>query len=108
MTTLSLNEILLIVAASTFILGMFTFVIGVFILVSKATGNKEIHTIAQQTSQIAQKGIAEDIAGLVGNASALLDTIAEMVRTTAGVGVFLAINGSLLMGAGLWLMLQLQ
>ncbi len=106
MSAVSLNEILLTMSASTFLMGLITFSIGVFILVSRATGSAEIQSLTRQTTRLAQKGLAEEIAGLVGNASQLLETLSEMVRTAAGIGVFLAVNGSLLMGAGIWLLLQ--
>jgi len=57
---------------------------------------------------LAQKGIAEDVAGLVGNASSLLSATNELVRTSAGIGVFLAVLGVVLMAAATWLVLQIS
>ena len=107
MYEVNLNDLLLTMAASMFLLGLITFSIGVFILVSRATG-KDMKLITNQTSQLVGKGIAEDIAGLVGNASTLLQTMADMVRTAAGVGVFLTITGVVLMGVSLWMILQIS
>jgi hypothetical protein len=64
--------------------------------------------LAAQTAQLAKKGIAEDVAGLVGNASTLLSATNELVRTSAGIGVFLAVLGFLLMGVATWLVLQIS
>jgi len=68
---------------------------------------KDVHTLATQTTRLAQKGLAEQVAGLVGNASALLEAVNKLVRTTAGVGVFLTVLGLLLMISASLLVLQL-
>ena len=81
-----------------FIFGALSFVIGVFVLVRRTFG-KEIRTIARQTSLLVKKGLAEDVAGLVGNASALLNATNELIRTAAGIGVFLTLLGVVLMVA---------
>jgi hypothetical protein len=107
MFAVNLNDLLLTMAASTFLIGLITFSIGVFILVTRATG-KDMHEITTQTSQLVQKGITEDIAGILGNASTLLETMAEMVKTAAGVGVFLTVSGAILMAASLWVILQIN
>jgi hypothetical protein len=107
MYAVSIDDVLLTMSASFFTLGMITFSLGVFILFTRVTG-QNVRSIAQQTSLLAQKGITEDIAGLVGNANALLSTMSEMVRTAAGVGVFMTISGATLMGAGFWIILQIR
>lgn len=107
MYAVNLSDVLLTMSASMFLLGLVTFAIGVFILVNRATG-KDMKLITSQTSQLVGKGIAEDIAGLLGNASTLLQTMADMVRTAAGVGVFLTITGALLMGLSLFIILRIH
>jgi hypothetical protein len=52
--------------------------------------------------------VAEEVAGLVGNASSLLEAVNQLTRTTAGVGVFLATMGLLLMGSACWLALRIS
>jgi len=98
--------LILIIAFAVFALGLLTFVGGILILAFR-TNNSDIRTLAAQTTRLAEKGIAEDIAGLVGNASALLEATNQMVRTTTGVGIFLTLLGILLMGAASWIALQL-
>ena len=88
-----------------FLLGGITFVTGVATLASGAWG-RELRTITSQTTRIAQKGLAEDISGLVGNAATLLNTVNEMIRTATGIGVFLTISGALLMGITVWFILR--
>jgi hypothetical protein len=105
MTTITLLEIQLAMAAGLFLIGTLAILVGVIVLVTRASG-REVRTLAAQTAHLAQKGLAEEVAGLVGNASTLLSATNELVRTTAGVGVFLSLLGFALMGAGAWLALQ--
>jgi hypothetical protein len=99
-------ELLLTMAFSLFVLGMLTTIIGILILTTRVT-NKDLRTIANQTSRLAQKGLAEEVAGLVGNASSLLDAMNQLVRTTTGVGVFLTLLGLCLMCAAGWIVLKI-
>lgn len=79
-----------------FIVGLITFSIGALILIIRSR-DKDINVVTKQTSQIMQKSLAEDVAGLVGNASALLNAMNELARTQNGIGVILVIVGALLM-----------
>lgn len=96
MPTISPNEILLIMSIVLFSMGAICTITGIIILTVRVSG-KEVRTLALQTTRLAQKGLAEDIAGLVGNASTLLGALNEMVRTTAGIGVFITVIGIILM-----------
>lgn len=89
-----------------FFLGMLTFAAGVLILAFRASSS-DLKTLASQTARLAQKGLAEDVAGLVGNASNLVDAMNQLVRTTRGVGIFLTIMGMLMMGLACWLAIQI-
>jgi hypothetical protein len=106
MFSLNSPEVQLSMGIGLFVIGVFTFWIGVIILVSRTTG-RDVRTIASQTTRLAQKGLAEEIAGLVGNASTLLNALNDMVRTAAGIGIFLTLIGLLLMGTSIWLVLQI-
>ncbi len=85
--------------------GAVTFLIGIFILVSRVLGSG-INKIASETKKIVQKGIAEEMAGLVGNASVLIESLNQLVQTSAGVGVFLVIIGALIMGGSMYMLMQ--
>jgi hypothetical protein len=87
-------------------LGGFSFFTGLVILLTRVLGGG-INKIAKETQKIVQKGIAEEVAGLVGNASVLIESLNELVQTAAGIGVFLIIIGVLMMGGSLYLILQL-
>jgi len=92
MQTLTLVEVLYIMATTLFLLGVATFASGAIILI-KRVYNNDLRQITEQTSKLAQKGLAQDISGLVGNASSLLMATSEMVKTTSGLGVLLLIAG---------------
>ncbi len=109
MNTLNLNifDLKLLMVIGLFLLGALTLLVGILLLVTRSAG-KEVRALATQTAQLAKKGIAEDVAGLVGNASNLLSATNDLVRTSAGIGVFLAILGFLLMTAATWLVLKIS
>lgn len=100
-------DIKLLMVLGLFLLGAITLLVGIILLITRSAG-KEVRTLATQTAKLAQKGIAEDVAGLVGNASSLLSATNELVRTSAGIGVFLAVLGVVLMAAATWLVLQIS
>jgi hypothetical protein len=106
MNSFSLQDIKLVMAVGMFFLGTCTFLTGVLILVAGSWWN-DLHTLTTQTSRIAQKGLTEEISGLVGNASALLTSINEMVHTTTGIGVFLTLTGFIVMLITFYLVLTL-
>ncbi len=101
------NDFLLTTAGVALGLGVLMWLMGVIMLVSRVLGG-DIKRIAEQTTRLAQKGIAEEIAGLVGNASTLIESLNQMIRTTAGIGVFLVIAGMLMVAAAFGLALQIQ
>jgi hypothetical protein len=104
MNSFDLHDIQLIMAGGMFFLGIGTFLTGVLILVAGSWWS-DLRTLTTQTTRIAQKGLADEISGLVGNASVLLNSINEMVHTTTGIGVFLTITGLVLMSITFWLVL---
>jgi hypothetical protein len=106
MNWITLSELLMLMALGMFFLGLCSFITGIVLLVSRAWG-KEVRSLAVQSTRLAQKGIAEEIAGLVGNASTLLNAVNELVRTVTGIGVFLTVVGLGLMALAFYFVLQL-
>jgi uncharacterized protein YoxC len=104
MFTLSSTDFIMTMALVLLVIGVVVLGIGVFTLIKKVLG-KELNTIADQTTKIAQKGITDEISGLVGNARALVEVLNEMVKTATGIGIFLVILGALLM-AGAYLLVR--
>ncbi len=79
-------------ATVLFILGLVILVISIYILIRQVF-NRDVKTIAEQTTKIAEKGITENVAGLVGNASALINALHDLSKTNTGIGVFLVFLG---------------
>ena len=85
-------------AVGVFALGFASASGGIFILITKVIRD-DLRDIAKQTSEMAQKGLADDLSGLVGNASSLVNALNELVKTTAGIAVSLIVLGLILMVA---------
>ena len=94
LTISTIEKIMLII---TYSLGFLAIIMGIAILVYGVWG-RDIRTLASQTTRLAQKGLADEVSGLVGNASVLLTTINEMVRTSTGIGLYLTLMGIILIG----------
>ncbi len=106
MIAMTASDFILTMAVGLLLAGLACIVSGVLVLLTRAAG-KEMQTIAEQTTRLAQKGIAEDVAGLVGNASALIDALNGLVKSVTGVGVFLVIVGFVLLAGAYGLIAQL-
>lgn len=107
MITMSVNDFLLTMAVTVLIAGALTFLGGIIIIIVRVLGG-ETKTIANQTTKLAQKGMTEDVAGLVGNASVLIDSLNGFVKTSAGLGMFLVMTGILLVAAAFGLVMQIH
>ena len=95
------QQIRLYMLAGIFILGGLTFLSGVLILLLSVWGYDQ-RNLLTQTNRIAQKGLADEISGLVGNASMLVSAINDMVRSRNGIGIVLIVTGSALMIIAYW------
>jgi hypothetical protein len=105
MLNFNIHDTLGLIIAGMAVFGAIALATGIFILFRKVMGD-ELKVIASQTARLAQKGITEEITGLVGNASALLEALNALVKTTTGVGVFLTLIGFILMVVAYYLGLQ--
>jgi hypothetical protein len=79
-------------ATVLFLIGLLSIAISIFILTRQAVG-RDIQTIATQTTKLAEKGITENIAGLVGNASSLINALHDLSKSNTGIGIFLVFLG---------------
>jgi hypothetical protein len=85
-------EFQIVMASVLFLLGLIVIILSIIILTRQAIG-RNIQTIADQTTKLAEKGITENIAGLVGNASSLINALHDLSKSNAGIGVFLVFLG---------------
>ncbi len=107
MAQMSIREIQLLMALGMFFLGALSFIVGVGVLVFRSLGS-DVRAIESQTAKLAQKGLAEEISGLVGNASALLTAMNDLVHTARGIGIFLTLAGIGLMAVSILFALQIH
>lgn len=107
MFSMTVNDFLLSMATALLICGIVILGIGVYTLIGKLMG-KELRTIADQTAKLAQKGITEEVSGLVGNARTLIEALNSMVKTTAGIGILLLLLGIILLAAAYGLVLRIN
>jgi hypothetical protein len=107
MFPLTVNDLLTIIAACLFLLGIIAIGAGVLVLVSRVMG-EDLRQISNQTALLVKKGIAEDVTGLVGNASALIDSLNQLVKTSSGIGIFLVISGFVLITTAYYLLLRIK
>ena len=106
MTIYDIARVLSAMASGLFLIGLITFATGVAILIIRSIG-QDTRSISKSIAQITQKGIADDVSGLVGNASSLMTATTHLIQTTKGIGVFLVVSGSIFMMLGITLTLYL-
>ena len=106
MTIYDIARVLNAMASGLFLIGLITFATGVSVLVIRSIG-RDTRAISKTLIHITQKGITDDISGLVDNASALMTATSNLIQTTKGIGVFLILSGSVFMVLGISLTLYL-
>ncbi|NIM92629.1 MAG: hypothetical protein GTO18_02800 [Anaerolineales bacterium] len=107
MIPLTFSDMQLLIAAVLFVLGCFSVVLGVFILLARGY-SREIRSIATHTARLGHKGLSQEVTGLVDSASGLIGAINQLVKTASGVGVFLIILGMVMITASYWILTQIQ
>lgn len=103
---LTMNDLILILSFVILAMGVITFIVGIFTLAFKIN-SEDFNEISSQTAKLMNKGMSEDISGMIGNASSLLQSINEMARTKAGVGMFLLIVAFILLGCAYFLITRI-
>ena len=90
MFELSANDYVLTLAGIVLFLGVIAFIVGLFTLAFKITSG-DYAKISNHTANLMAKGLTDDVSDLMGNASSLLESLTQMSKTRAGVGMFLII-----------------
>jgi len=107
MFPLNLSDFQIVIAVAVFILGCMCVLLGAFVLIGRGhTG--DVKLLAAHTARLAQKGMAEEVTGLVSSASALVTSLNDLVRTSNGTGVFLITLGLMMIGASYWILTQVE
>lgn len=103
----NVNDFLMMMSLALFVIGVLMMAAGIWMLLKRVMGG-ELKQITQQTTRLAQKGITEDVAGLVGNASQLVDALNQLAKTASGIGVFLNLAGFLMILASYYIAMQIR
>ncbi len=106
MLPVTIPDLVFTMALGLFLMGLISLAAGIFLLVSKA-GGRDVKVIAAQATKLAQKGMAEEVTGLVGNASALVEALNSLSKTGAGIAVFLILISFALMGGAYYLAIHI-
>ncbi len=106
MIPLTLRDIQIVIAGSVFLLGFLCILMGVFVLISRGY-SREVRALAAHTARLAQKGVAQEVSGLVTSSSQLVGAINELVRTASGIGVFLISLGLVMIVSSYWVIQQI-
>ncbi len=106
MTIYDIARVLSAMASGLFLIGLITSATGVAVLIIRSIG-QDTRSISKSIAQITNKGIADDVSGLIGNASTLMNATTTLIQTTKGIGVFLIVSGSVFMLLGITLTLYL-
>ena len=107
MIPLTFGDVQILIAASIFILGFLLVLIGALVLVSRGY-SREVRALAAHTARLGQKGIAQEVTGLVNSATELVASLNGLVRTASGIGILLISVGLGLMYAGYWIIQQIS
>lgn len=102
MFELTANDFVLTLAGVVLFLGVISFIVGLFTLAFKITSG-DYAKISNQSAKLMSKGLTDDVSYLMGNASSLLESLTQMSKTRAGVGMFLIIVAFVLLIAGYYL-----
>jgi hypothetical protein len=107
MIPLNFNDVQILIAAAVFVLGLILVLIGALVLISRGY-SREIRALTAHTARLGQKGLAQEVTGLVNGATELVASINQLVRTASGIGIFLITLGIALMSAGYWIIQQIN
>ena len=102
MIELTANDFVLTLAGVVLFLGVISFIVGLFTLAFKITSG-DFAKISNQSAKLISKGLTDDVSDLMGNASSLLESLTQMSKTKAGVGMFLIIVAFVLFVAAYYL-----
>jgi hypothetical protein len=107
MIPISFRDLQILIAAVVFLMGCMCIILGALVLISRGYSS-EVRSIAVHTARLGQKGMAQEVTGLVNSAVELLAGINQLVRTASGIGVFLITLGCAMIVAAYWVVMQIE
>ncbi|MCC7359054.1 MAG: hypothetical protein IT317_06240 [Anaerolineales bacterium] len=94
----------LVMGLAFFPLGLAAIIAGLVILIA-GPYRQEAKILAEQSAKIGQKGLTSDISLVTQSATALVDAVNNLIRTTSGNAVVLIIVGVISELAAYWLLI---
>jgi len=96
-----------VMAVCMFLLGLFSCVAGLWMILSRQY-QKVLKSISAQSAKVSSKAVTDaGLAPLIRAMSGLVEAIDKLVRTSIGVGVFLCLAGVVLCLASFWMLSML-
>ena len=81
-----------------------TSIIGGLLILGVGPYRHEAKLLAQQSARIGQKGLTDDITLVTQSATALVDAVNSLIKTSSGNAVVLIVVGALCEAAAYWLL----
>ena len=100
------EDIVLVIAATGFLFGLLTFIIGLSILI-RVANSKDLETIAKNTQLLAAKNIGADVSNVVNSLSNFINEATQISKTKNGIGTLLLVVGVAMMAGAFWAILNL-
>jgi hypothetical protein len=101
------DTVRLVMGLAFFPMGLFAIGAGLFILIA-GPYRQEAKILAEQSARISQKGLTGDISLVTQSATALVDAVNNLIRTTSGNAIVLVVVGMLAEAAAYWLLIVLS
>ena len=94
----------LMMGLAFFPLGLFSVITGLLILVF-GPYRQEAKVLAQQSARIGTKGLTGDITLVTQSATALVDSVNSLIKTSSGNAIVMIVVGAIFEAAAYWLLL---
>jgi len=104
---LDLQNAQVAIAGLTGVLGLLSMLLGLYILVARGYSH-ELGVLAAQSAKLGQKGVGDGVTALVEQSAQLVEAINNLVRTAAGIGVFLVLTGMVLLSGSYYIVARLS
>lgn len=104
LTLLTPTDLRLIMGLAFFPIGLFAILAGLLTLIV-GPYRREAQILATQSARISQKGLTDDVTALTQSATALIEAVNELIRTSSGNAIVLILVGALCEAAAYWLLI---
>ena len=92
--TFTVDNLRIMMGLTFFTFGLISLGAGMFMLI-RGPYRQEAQVLAAQSAKLSQKALTDDIGAIVGNATALVDAVNNLIRTSSGNAIVLVIVGAL-------------